>query len=100
MDAKDMKMNVLYPQDYVEPTKDLAAKEARYLQIADGLKARVKALVVDGPVAYDKLILALSQQGGPGGTYCWGRAIEEVDKEWHPTKFEPVVEELETPKEK
>jgi hypothetical protein len=100
-DPKSMEKGIIYPESYEEPVKDPGAKEARYQEVKEELTARVKAIVKTSPMTYDKVILELSKQKSPGGTYGWLRAIQDVDQEWHPAKFEEaVVEELETPKGK
>lgn len=102
----EMKKDVLYPKDYDLDADVPETKEALETRLEENYQTHhkatlvplVKAMIQAKPVPYEKLVKALAELGAPGGTPAWQRAIRDVEKEWHPTKFEPAI--VEAPKEK
>ena len=78
----------LYPKDYVapEPTNSVD-EEVEYTKHAADLRVRIKALVKTAPVLREVIIRELAKQQAPGTSVHWGRAIDDVDREWHPEKY-------------
>jgi len=90
----------LYPKDYVTPEPaNPGDEEAEYIKCAENLRVRIKALVKTAPVLREVIIRELAKQAAPGTTAHWGRAIDDVDREWHPEKYAPEGE-VEVIKEK
>jgi len=78
-----MEKGIIYPKDYVETAKPSDDPEGAYAVHREGLITLVKSLVTI-PIAREELVKRMAKAKAKGTTDHWGRAIDEVNLEWHP----------------
>jgi hypothetical protein len=81
----------IYPQGMTEKAPTPPPTETPKA-IADAVKARIKAIVTK-PMDADHVVSVLAAGGDLAGVVDVYKLIEDVDREWHPEKYEAVAVE-------
>jgi hypothetical protein len=85
-------MSKISPEHYVAPVAPKPPTELELKPTKDAMTARVKAIVnaSAAPIPYYDVVMKLKSEGFNSSYIDPMKLVEDVDKLWHPEKFEPT----------